>query len=82
MSVRLLTYNIREGGVGRADAIAQVIEAAHPDVVALQEARAYPRPISTPLPTPTPAACLRSLFEGRKPAAAGCSPALHIHCAS
>jgi endonuclease/exonuclease/phosphatase family metal-dependent hydrolase len=39
VSVRLLTYNIREGGVGRADAIAEVIEAAHPDVVALQEAR-------------------------------------------
>ena len=39
MSVRLLTYNIREGGVGRAEAIAEVIEAAHPDVVALQEAR-------------------------------------------
>lgn len=37
--MRLLTYNIREGGVGRADAIAEVIEAAQPDVVALQEAR-------------------------------------------
>jgi exodeoxyribonuclease-3 len=37
--VRLLTYNIREGGVGRAAAIAEVIEAARPDVVALQEAR-------------------------------------------
>src|SRR5438045_9703327 len=39
MTVRLLTYNIREGGIGRADAIAEVIEAANPDVVALQEAR-------------------------------------------
>jgi len=37
--VRLLTYNIREGGVGRAEAIAEVITAARPDVVALQEAR-------------------------------------------
>jgi exodeoxyribonuclease-3 len=37
--VRLLTYNIREGGVGRAAEIAAVIEAARPDVVALQEAR-------------------------------------------
>ena len=34
-----MTYNIREGGVGRAEAIAEVIEAARPDVVALQEAR-------------------------------------------
>ncbi len=37
--MRLLTYNIREGGVGRAEAIAEVIRAAEPDVVALQEAR-------------------------------------------
>lgn len=37
--MRLLTYNIREGGVGRAEAIAEVIAAARPDVVALQEAR-------------------------------------------
>jgi endonuclease/exonuclease/phosphatase family metal-dependent hydrolase len=36
--VRLLTYNIREGGVGRAEEIAAVIKAARPDVVALQEA--------------------------------------------
>jgi endonuclease/exonuclease/phosphatase family metal-dependent hydrolase len=36
--VKLLTYNIREGGVGRAEAIAEVIGAASPDVVALQEA--------------------------------------------
>ncbi len=37
--MRLLTYNIREGGVGRAEQIAEVIKAANPDVVALQEAR-------------------------------------------
>jgi len=37
--LRLLTYNIREGGVGRAAEIAEVIKAASPDVVALQEAR-------------------------------------------
>ena len=37
--MRLLTYNIREGGVGRADKIAEVIRAADADVVALQEAK-------------------------------------------
>jgi endonuclease/exonuclease/phosphatase family metal-dependent hydrolase len=37
--VRLLTYNIREGGLGRAEHLAEVIKAANPDVVALQEAR-------------------------------------------
>ena len=37
--MRLLTYNIREGGVGRAEQIAAVIREARPDVVALQEAR-------------------------------------------
>ncbi len=37
--MRLLSYNIREGGVGRAEQIAEVIRAANPDVVALQEAR-------------------------------------------
>ncbi len=37
--MRLLTYNILEGGVGRAGEIAEVIKAASPDVVALQEAR-------------------------------------------
>jgi endonuclease/exonuclease/phosphatase family metal-dependent hydrolase len=37
--MRLLSYNIREGGVGRAEQIAEVIRAAAPDVVALQEAR-------------------------------------------
>ena len=36
--MRLLTYNIRNGGVGRAGEIAEVITAARPDVVALQEA--------------------------------------------
>jgi endonuclease/exonuclease/phosphatase family metal-dependent hydrolase len=39
--LRLLTYNILEGGVGRVTEIATVIRAADPDVVALQEAR-YP----------------------------------------
>lgn len=37
--MRLLTYNIREGGIGRVAEIADVIKAAAPDVVALQEAR-------------------------------------------
>ena len=37
--MRLLTYNIREGGIGRAEEIAEVIRSANPDVVALQEAR-------------------------------------------
>ena len=37
--MRFLTYNIRDGGVGRATQIAEVIKAANPDVVALQEAR-------------------------------------------
>lgn len=37
--MRLLTYNIREGGVGRAEQLAEVIAAANADVVALQEAR-------------------------------------------
>ena len=37
--MRLLTYNIKEGGVGRTEEIAAVIRAAAPDVVALQEAR-------------------------------------------
>ena len=37
--MRLLTYNIREGGVGRAEQIAEVIVAANADVVALQEAK-------------------------------------------
>jgi len=36
--VRLLTYNIRYGGVGRVDALAAVVNACAPDVVVLQEA--------------------------------------------
>jgi endonuclease/exonuclease/phosphatase family metal-dependent hydrolase len=36
--LRLLTYNIREGGLGRAALIADVIRSVNPDVVALQEA--------------------------------------------
>lgn len=38
VTLRLLTYNIREGGFGRADALAAVIESAAADVVTLQEA--------------------------------------------
>ena len=38
MTLRLLTYNIKQGGVGRAAAIARVINASAPDVVLLQEA--------------------------------------------
>ena len=38
MTLRLLSYNIREGGTGRADDLAEVIDAAAPDVVALEEA--------------------------------------------
>ena len=37
--MRLLTYNIREGGVGRTEQLAEVIKASSADVVALQEAR-------------------------------------------
>src|ERR1041385_4189559 len=38
MSLRLLSYNIRAGGVGRIDAIADVIHSQNADVVLLQEA--------------------------------------------
>ena len=38
MTLRLLSYNIRQGGTGREAALAAVIRAAHPDVVVLQEA--------------------------------------------
>ena len=38
MTLRLLTYNIRYGGVGRVEAIAAVIRGCAPDVVVLQEA--------------------------------------------
>jgi exodeoxyribonuclease-3 len=39
VSVRFLTWNIREGGVGRAELLADVIRDADADFVALQEAR-------------------------------------------
>jgi exodeoxyribonuclease III len=38
MTFRLLTYNIKYGGVGRAPAIASVINSCTPDLVLLQEA--------------------------------------------
>lgn len=38
MKFRILTYNIRHGGVGRSDSIASVIKACAPDLVLLQEA--------------------------------------------
>jgi exodeoxyribonuclease-3 len=38
VTLRLLSYNIRHGGVGRVEAIAAVIRACRPDVVLLQEA--------------------------------------------
>lgn len=38
MNLRLLSYNIRFGGVGREAAIAEVIEAVEPDLVIFQEA--------------------------------------------
>ena len=38
MTLRILSYNIRHGGSGREAALANVIRAAHPDVVVLQEA--------------------------------------------
>jgi endonuclease/exonuclease/phosphatase family metal-dependent hydrolase len=38
VTLRLLTYNIKYGGTGRAPAIARVINACAPDVVLLQEA--------------------------------------------
>jgi endonuclease/exonuclease/phosphatase family metal-dependent hydrolase len=36
--MRLVSYNILDGGVGRADPLGEVIEAARPDVIALVEA--------------------------------------------
>ena len=39
MTLRLLSYNIRHGGVGREAAIADVIRDMAPDLVVLQEAR-------------------------------------------
>ena len=38
VTLRLLSYNIRHGGVGRVEAIAAVIRGCAPDVVVLQEA--------------------------------------------
>ena len=38
MTLRLLSYNIRRGGVGREDKIASVIRECSPDLVVLQEA--------------------------------------------
>ena len=38
MTLRLLTYNIRHGGIGREEAISRVINSCTPDVVLLQEA--------------------------------------------
>jgi exodeoxyribonuclease III len=38
VTLRLLTYNIKYGGAGRAPAIARVINACAPDIVLLQEA--------------------------------------------
>ena len=38
VTLRLLSYNIRHGGVGRVEAMAAVIRGCAPDVVVLQEA--------------------------------------------
>ena len=38
MTLRLLSYNIRYGGVGRETALSAVINAASPDIVIFQEA--------------------------------------------
>ncbi|MCU1386024.1 MAG: exodeoxyribonuclease (xth) [Acidobacteria bacterium] len=38
MAFRLLTYNIRVGGVGRLEPLARIINACHADLVLLQEA--------------------------------------------
>lgn len=38
MSFRLLSYNIRHGGVGREEPLARVIERCRPDLVVFQEA--------------------------------------------
>ena len=38
MPFRLLTYNIRVGGVGRVEPLARIINATAPDLVLLQEA--------------------------------------------
>ncbi|MBA2603333.1 MAG: endonuclease/exonuclease/phosphatase family protein [Acidobacteria bacterium] len=46
MSFRLLSYNIRHGGTGREEAIAEVVSACRPDLVVFQEAT-RPRVIET-----------------------------------
>ena len=38
MTIRLMSYNIRFGGIGREDRLADVISTCDPDVVVLQEA--------------------------------------------
>jgi endonuclease/exonuclease/phosphatase family metal-dependent hydrolase len=38
VKIKLLSYNIRYGGVGREDLIARVIRSVEPDIVVLQEA--------------------------------------------
>ena len=38
MTFRLLTYNILNGGVGRTESLAKVINGCAPDLVLLQEA--------------------------------------------
>ena len=38
MTIRLMSYNIRFGGIGREERIAAVIDQCKPDIVALQEA--------------------------------------------
>src|SRR5947209_7446965 len=40
--MRIVSYNILDGGEGRADPIGEVIEAQRPDVVALVEAEQPP----------------------------------------
>ncbi len=40
--MRIVSYNILDGGEGRADPIAEIIEAQRPDVVALVEAEDWP----------------------------------------
>src|SRR5881628_3329826 len=40
--VRLVSYNILDGGEGRDDALAAVIESQRPDVVSLVEAESLP----------------------------------------
>lgn len=41
MTLKVLSYNIREGGTGRLSTIAAIIGQQHPDVVALLEANQY-----------------------------------------